>query len=944
MIPAIVRNLLLVGVMSLVGVPVLAQSASLRGSVLDETGRPLDGVRVEIPATGDVTATRPDGTFELTDLPAGSYRISAIALGHRAATRTVDVPGGSAGMVDFVLVADPLALEGIVVSGTFNAASKLESSTAITTVHPRMIEQRAPRGTAELLKGVPGLQVMSNSGETGADVTVRGLPQTANSSFRYISLQEDGLPAFEPPGLLFAFPDAMVRLDETVARVEAVRGGSAAVFGSSTPGGIVNVISKTGGPEFAGTVRSSAGDQGMARFDGNVGGPLAGSWRYNVGGYYRYDRGVRDPGFAANHGGQLKANVTRDFSNSRLMLYAKYLNDRSIWYLGIPIRDYADPQSVPGGPAIGAGTTFARERLTLTVPDAYDPGSTVTRDMNGNTTRYGSVGLEWARDLGSGWDLRVRGKALHAENVTNLMIDVADPMPIASFAAPDLPVSVPRQVRYVDTGEIITDPSQTSALNGNGLMSVHGLAFVDQPVNNVIGNLELARGFGAHSLTGGVYVSDYDTRLKLLQQGIFLEVRDQPRMIQVGIPGEGGQFMGLTAGDGFAGYNSGFWNLRNFTTVGALYLGDVWEATDRLTVELGTRVDRNWSNGRNERPVNPGRVVDGQVVGQVVPEGYPAFTPTAGQSRAGLFGSGLYRTWDYTFGTWSASAGANYRLAERFAIYGRASRGTRIPTSQQWTFQTSDGSQTTGDTNRGEVETTLQAELGVKAAAEMWSLLLTGFYGSSENLITTLHRGQANGSFVFVPISGDTRTIGAEIEGVVSPLAGLQIRAVTTVQDPRFTRFRYEFFVPGSNPGSGVQVRDYEGNRLNDAVAFMTDLTASYERGGAELFGNYRYTGDRAANRPNTLTIPGFSEVSGGVGYSFGRTRVVLQGVNLLNEQAVVQMGARTGEDVIRVHPDGTAETLVTTGPNAGLTTRSEYTTGLGILPRSLRLSVGYAF
>jgi outer membrane receptor protein involved in Fe transport len=195
-------------------------------------------------------------------------------------------------------------------------------------------------------------------------------------------------------------------------------------------------------------------------------------------------------------------------------------------------------------------------------------------------------------------------------------------------------------------------------------------------------------------------------------------------------------------------------------------------------VELGARADRNWSSGRNERPVNPGRVVDGEVVGQVVPEGYPSFVPTPEQSRDGLFGSGIDRSWDYTFATWSASAGANYRIDDHFAVYGRASRGTRIPTSQQWTFQTSDGSQITGDTNRGEVETTLQGELGVKAAAERWSLLLTGFYGSSENLITTLHRGQADGSFVFVPISGDTRTIGAEIEGVMSPVVYLLVVVV----------------------------------------------------------------------------------------------------------------------------------------------------------------------
>lgn len=916
-----------------------AQAGTVRGNVTDGSGHPLPGVRLGVVGSTLATLSRIDGTFELRAIPEGTRTIRAQILGRRLISQSVVIRAGETTTAQFVLLADPLALDAVVVSGTFNPASKLESSTAITTVSSVEIEQRAPRGTAELLKGVPGLQVMSNSGETGADVTVRGLPQTANSSFRYISLQEDGLPAFEAPGLLFAFPDAMVRLDETVARVEAVRGGSAAVFGSSTPGGIVNVISKTGGPTLAGSIRSATGSQGMERVDGNVGGPMFGEWHFNIGGYYRYDRGVRDPGFAANEGGQVRANVTRDMSWGRARLYGKYLNERNVWYLGIPIRNFSDPQSIPGGPAIGSGTTFARERLTLTVPDAYNPGTTVQRDMNGNTTRYGMLGVDVLADLGGGWSLTFRGKALHSENETNLMIDVADPSPIASFGPP-----APKQVRFVTGGETIADPALVGGLNANGLMSVHGLAFVDQPVSNGIANLELARQGGGHSFTGGVYFSDYTTRLRLLQQGVFLEVRDNPRMIQVGVAGQGGAFTGLTPADGFAAYNSGYWNLKNHTTIGALYLGDSWRVSDRFSLDVGARVDRNASRGHNERPVNPGRLVGGVVTGQVVPAGYPAFVPTAQQSQAGLFGSGINRTWDYTFGTWSASAGANYRLTDRLAVYGRASRGTRIPTSQQWTFQTSDGSQTTGQTNRGEVETTMQAELGVKTSAERWSLLVTGFYGSSKNLITTLHRGQPNGAFIFLPISGDTRTVGAEIEAAVSPLDGLQLRAVGTLQDPRFTRFRYDFFVPGTNPGSGAQVRDYAGNRLNDAVSVMSDFTASYARAGAEVFGNLRYTGDRAANRPNTVTIRGFNEVNGGVAYRIRQARVAVHGLNLLNKQAIVQMAARTGEDILRVNADGTAVSLVTSGAAAGNTVTSQYTTGLGILPRSVQLSVGYTF
>lgn len=883
--------------------------------------------------------SRVDGTFELRSVPAGRQTVKAQRIGYHVAVQNVEVRAGNPAEARFVLLADPLALDAVVVSGAFNPASKLESSTAITTFNVQQMGEQAPRGTAELLKSAPGFQVMSNSGETGADITVRGLPMSDQSSFRYVSLQEDGLPAFEPPGLLFAFPDAMARLDETVSRVEAVRGGSAAVFGSSTPGGIVNLISKTGGATFAGTVRSSSGVQGMERLDLNVGGPLSENWRFNAGGYWRYDRGLRDPGFAANEGGQLRLNATREYASGHARFFAKYLDERDLWYLGIPIDNYRHPEAVTGGPAIGSGTMFARERLTLTIPDAFHPGSTVQHSLDGNTTRYAMLGTDLLRELSNGWALTFRGKLLHSDNLTNLMVDVADPFPISAVGPPGS-----RQLRYVMTGQTITDGAQVAALNDNGLMTVQGLAFVKQPVVNGIANLELSHQGSRHAVTGGLYYSAFQTRLQLTQQGIFVEVADNPRLIQVGMPAPNGSFIGLTPPDGFAGYNVGFWNLRDRTGIAAFYLGDSWHPTDRLTIDIAGRVDHSTSSGRNERPVNPGQVVNGQVVGQEVPAGYPSFTPTPEQSRAGMFGSGIYRRWDYTFGTWSASGGANYRLFDRSAVYARVSRGTRMPTPQQWTFQTTDGSQITGDTKRGDVETTLQGELGVKTSAQRWSLLVTGFYGTSKNMLVTLDRGQPNGGFAFLPISTDTRTVGTEIEGVVTPLSGLQLRAVGTVQDPRFTRFHYDFFVPGNNALSGPQTRDYAGNRLNDVASVLGDAGASYAWRSAELFGDYRYSGSRPANRPNTVTIPAFGELNGGVGYRFHQAHVRLQGLNLLNTQAIQQMAQRTGEDILRVNADGTAVSLVTSGPSAGTTTTSRFTTGLGIMPRTLQLSVAYEF
>jgi len=923
-----------------------AQAGSVQGRVVDAKSRPLQGATVLIENTTLGAATDKDGNFLIKDVPVGEQTLVVQFIGYSTVRKQIRVEDDQTTEADVTLTEDLLGLDEVVVSGTFNPATKLESSTSITTLDPQHISRRIPSGTADLLNAVPGLQVTDNYGTVGADVTVRGLPLTENSSFRYISLQEDGLPAFEVPGLLFAFPDAMVRHDETVNRVEVVRGGSSAIFASNTPGGIVNFISKTGGPEISGILKSTGGLQGMYRQDFNLGGPLADKWKFNIGGYYRYDEGVRDPGYPANRGGQVKLNVTRNLDSGFVRFYGKYLNEKDVWFLGIPFQNYKDPEPIPGGPGLDSGTTFSPNRRMIRIPDAYNYGSWTYKNMdNGYDVTYKSLGMELYKELDNGWDLTLRSRILHVNNDMNLMADVADPFPIKAFAQPGIPANVPRFVRFVNSGKTITDQNEVANLNGNGLMTVHGLAFATQPVTNFITKLKATKKIGNHSINTGLYYSTYRTHLRIVQAGVFLEIANHPRLLQIMIPGQNGNPVGLTPADGFAGYNTSYWNLHTNANLAALYAGDTWKITDKITLDGGFRLDENFSKGAAERPVDPGEVDNnGNVVGQEVPPGYPSFTPTPQQTLWGEFGSGRYRSWNYTFTTLSGSIGLNYKLSDKLAVYGRASRGSRAPDSQVWTFQSTNGSQITGDTKRGEIETIFQAEAGVKMRASHWSLMLTGFYSRSKNLITDLLRGQSDGSFAFLPIPGDTRTFGAEVDAVARPFDGLELRLISTIQDPRFTKFEYQFFIPGNNQYSGTQNRDYSGNQLNDAVPLLADFTASYSYHRFNIFGNYRYTGKRMANRPNTITIPSYSEVKAGLGLTFNQFKIEVEGKNLLNTQAITLMASRTGEDVLNVNSDGTADVLVTSGSNAGTVSTTPYTTGLGILPRSILLSATYNF
>jgi len=929
----------------LLSVMVQAQTGTITGNITDELNRPLPGATIQVQTTTLGTTSVENGNYRLDEVPAGTFELLVRHIGYRTARYTVTLSSGENQEINFTLVEDPLGLDEIIVSGAFNPATRLESSISITTISSEQIDQRVPRGTGDLLKAVPGVQVTSNYGESGADVSVRGLPATANSSFRYVSLQEDGLPVFEPPGVLFAFPDAFARQDETISRVEMVRGGSASIFSSNTPGGIVNLISKTGGPEIAGTLKSTAGFHGMARQDFNIGGPLLENWRFNFGGYYRYDEGIRDPGFPANRGGQVKLNLTHFYDAGYVRFYGKYVNDRNVWFMGSPFQNYNNPEPIPGGPDLASGTTFSPERRVLTIPDAFNRGSQRQVNMdNGFHVDYKMIGVELSNDIGNGWNLTVRSRFIQSDNEMNAMADVADPFPITAFAQPALPAQVPRFVRFVNSGQTVTNPAEISNLNENGLMTVHGLVFSVQETNNFITNAQVTKRAGNHNLSGGVYYSNYRIGWNLVQAGVFLEVANQPRMVQVMIPGQDGTPMGLTPADGFAGYNTNYWNLRNYSNLMAFYVGDNWQVNDRINIDGGIRLDIKRTEGSAERPVNPGQVQNGEVVGQMVPPGFPNFVPTPQQSIAGHFGSGRYRTWDYTYTTLSSSVGINYKVNDQVALYSRGSIGNRAPTIQQYTFQSTDGSQITGDTVRGEIETITQAEAGIKMQSVRWSLLLTSFYSSSKNLITNFHRGQPDGSFIFVPVTGDTRTIGAEIEAVTRILPNLELRATATVQDPRYTKFEYDFFIPGNNEHSGQQFRDYSRNNLPEAAKFIGDLTASYQLRSYNLFANYRYYGDRMANRPNTLPIGAYSEVMAGAGFVSNQFSINLKAANLFNTKAITQMAARTGEDILGVNDDGTAEVLVTSGPQAGSTTTSFYTTGLGIMPRTVFLSVTYDF
>ncbi|WP_258317720.1 hypothetical protein, partial [Escherichia coli] len=66
---------------------------------------------------------------------------------------------------------------------------------------------------------------------------------------------------------------------------------------SNAPAGAINFIPRQVGEDASGVFKYTVGDSGLNRLDFAYGSPLANGWKLLLGGFYRVEDGVRDPGF-----------------------------------------------------------------------------------------------------------------------------------------------------------------------------------------------------------------------------------------------------------------------------------------------------------------------------------------------------------------------------------------------------------------------------------------------------------------------------------------------------------------------------------------------------------------------------------------------------------------------------------------------------------------------
>jgi vitamin B12 transporter len=141
-----------------------------------------------------------------------------------------------------------------------------QTGSSVSVITAEQIAQRKQIMVAEVLRGLPGVQVVQNGGPGGTtSVFLRG------SASEQTKVLLDGIPINDPtsPGRGFDFSNMTV---DNIERIEVIRGPQSTLYGSDAIGGVINIITKKGQGPMSTRVSSQGGAFGTQQYTGNVSG------------------------------------------------------------------------------------------------------------------------------------------------------------------------------------------------------------------------------------------------------------------------------------------------------------------------------------------------------------------------------------------------------------------------------------------------------------------------------------------------------------------------------------------------------------------------------------------------------------------------------------------------------------------------------------------------
>ena len=219
------------------GVKEKMTDANISGHTVDKSnGDHVSFITITLRGTTVGASTDATGHYFLKNLPEGNYIIVASAIGYKTVEKQLKLLKGKTIEVNFEMEEDAIMLDNVVVSANRNETKRRETPNIVNVLSSKLFETTNSVCLAQGLNFQPGLRVETNCQNCGfQQVRINGLDGP------YSQILIDSRPIFSALAGVYGIEQIPVNMIE---RVEVVRGGGSALFGSNAIAGTINILTK----------------------------------------------------------------------------------------------------------------------------------------------------------------------------------------------------------------------------------------------------------------------------------------------------------------------------------------------------------------------------------------------------------------------------------------------------------------------------------------------------------------------------------------------------------------------------------------------------------------------------------------------------------------------------------------------------------------------------
>lgn len=236
-----------------------AQTTTIKGKVVDDSGESLIGANVIIEGTTEGTTTDIDGNFAFQTSLTGSKVVLISFIGYNDMRKEVTLNGGTVdlGTVKIIEAASTLNEVEVIAS----IAIDRKTPVAVSTIDAQVIsEQVGNQEFVEILRSTPSIYVTKQGGGFGdSRINVRGFDQINTA------VLINGIPVNDMENGR-VFWSNWAGLTDVTSQIQVQRGLSASKLALSSVGGTINIITNAAEIKKGGSLTTSFGNDGFQKY------------------------------------------------------------------------------------------------------------------------------------------------------------------------------------------------------------------------------------------------------------------------------------------------------------------------------------------------------------------------------------------------------------------------------------------------------------------------------------------------------------------------------------------------------------------------------------------------------------------------------------------------------------------------------------------------------